>query len=229
MINIDFFKKNKSKLVACSLAGVMSLGISGCNNRKKEDNPEMAMETVDITKFFDVGEHIISEPIDILEDVTQYTNNHPGYKCIDIAASNFSDYSFSDMSLIFTNTYPVDVKPTIEDNTLNYNNFGTPQNYSFVEKNIINNSKEFLPGEHNLIVRLEEKNIAHNQTFKNYDGYEIIGICYTSPNFPFVLYTNKEKVICEVTEYDKNGNPKFLEFGTPVEKEKSLTLEKPSN
>ncbi len=226
MINYNFFKNNKSKLVACSLAGIMSLGISGCNDNTKETDAKTSTESVEITKFFDVGKHIISEPIEYsAADIRQY-HNHPGYKCIDITASNYSNNfsNFTYIALIFINDYPVDVKPTLTDKTLNYNNFGTPRNYSVDEKSIINNYKEFLPGEHILLVRLDDKNIKENQTFETYNGYEIMGISYASNFDPIVLYVNKENVNCEITGYDENNNPEFLKFGTPVEQEKTLTL-----
>ncbi len=221
MINYNFFKNNKSKLVACSLAGIMSLGISSCNDKTKETDAKTPTERVEITKFFDVGKHIISEPIEYsTANIRQY-HNHPGYKCVDIT---LGDGKFYHSALLFINDYPVDVKPTLKNQTLNYNNFGTPRNYSVVEKSITNNCKEFLPGEHILLVHLEDKNIQNNQIFETYDGYEIMGISYASNWNPIVLYVNKENVICEITGYDKNNNPEFLKFGTPVEQEKTLTL-----
>ncbi len=222
MINYNFFKNNKSKLVACSLAGIMSLGISGCNDKTKETDTKTPIETVENTKLFDVGKHVVSEPIDYDTANIRQCHNHPGYKCIDITSS--VGFSFNYSTLIFINDYPVDVKPTLKDKTLNYNNFGTPQNYSVVEKSITNNCKEFLPGEHILLVRLKDKNIKNNQIFEAYDGYEIMGVSYANNSDPIVLYVNKENVICEITGYDENNNPEFLKFGTPVEQEKSLTL-----
>ena len=111
MINYNFFKNNKSKLVACSLAGIMSLGISGCDDKTKETVSENTTESVEITKFFDVGKHIISEPIEYIKDNVRQYHNHPGYKCVDITASyHYGRFSSSTrLALIFTNTYPVDV------------------------------------------------------------------------------------------------------------------------
>ena len=51
-----------------------------------------------------------------------------------------------------------------------------------------------------------------------------MGICYAYDFNPIVLYTNKEKVICEITGFDENNNSEFLKFGMPVEQEKTLTL-----
>ncbi len=120
MINIDFFKKNKTKLVACGLASIISLGTAGCN----KNNDPIPQEEV-ITKTFNPGEHIIShlysDAIHAMHVDFQY-DCPPGYKIIDIKIA--SDHGkMNDVLIFYTNEIPV-VATSDENNK--FTSFGTP-------------------------------------------------------------------------------------------------------
>lgn len=84
-------------------------------------------------------------------------------------------------------------------------------------------TKTFKPGEHILSIPLEKDIRKVNVQFDYYPGYEPVGISVASYGklLPsngggVIMYSNIEEVECTSYVRDKDGNPLYLDFGTPM-------------
>lgn len=226
----------KTRLCAISLAGILVMtSFSGCgkntNTSKRNDSlTEIEYEHLEETKkTFDIGEHIISVPVnDPTLDIQQY-EYHDGYKCVGLSScANGSGYIFGGAHALYVNEYPVECYGTVNDKgLLLYDNFGTPLNF-VKEENISNDtSKVFNTGEHIISVPIDNFTKNSSLQYQYYEGYEPIDIAHTSYgsigsyNSGAIMYVNTEPVKCSATHYDEDGKTYYLAFGVPVELEKT--------
>ncbi len=78
----------------------------------------------------------------------------------------------------------------------------------------------FEPGTHYIMVKIGTLGIKTRQ-LEYHEGYEIIEfeIQNDNSNIGRVLYVNTSEVKCVATSIDEKGNPRFDNFGTPIQKE----------
>lgn len=231
------------------LAGVMLVtgsSLTGCsenypNNNSTFVDKEHKDEGTAKTKIFQPGEHIISKRIN---DITESDENNPyneinqieyheGYKCVGLGISVRTPYKgttafFDEGSIVYINEYEVECKSSGEDKNGNkvYTDFGKPINYTITENKEIDDEKEFEIGTHILTVPVISPEEADIQ-YTYHDGYELVDIALTGKTYrgnnAIAMYINTEKVKCKKTGSNKEtGDSEFHEFGTPVEKNKTL-------
>lgn len=228
--------KNKYiRLKAMILAGTIALSsasLTSCSPKRYNSGNELI--TIENSqdfekKVFNIGEHIISVPInEPVYEVKQY-NYHEGYKVVGIATSCYA-YNFDGACIIFENEYPVECYSTSTDKNGNhtYENFGHPINFHREETNKTSNTKDFNIGEHIISIPIKEKTNSKIMQYEYHEGYEVVGIATADAAYSTigscVLYVNTQPVTCTLTE-NKDNNELYLSFGVPLEKEKTKTLE----
>lgn len=234
--------KNKyTRLKALLLAGTILLtssSLAGCskkNSKDKDSNTkeDSAIIVQDSTKYFDIGEHIISIPIDsdesshlvpihkVFSEVKQY-EYHEGYKAVGIAVSCHA-YSYGGACIIYENEYPVECHSTSIDENGNsiYKDFGRPIDFQREETTKTSNTKDFNIGEHIISIPIKDPTSEAMQ-YEYHEGYEVIGIATSDYAYDFggacILYVNTQSVTCTITESSDNQEL-YLSFGIPLEKE----------
>ncbi len=225
--------KNKYiRLKAMLLAGTIAItgaSLSSCDNNN-EKTPNQAIVSQDTIARFNIGEHIISVPIekDIRYSNVQY-EYHPGYEPVGISVTAYgqSGNCFGGGAIIYVNTEEVDCPSNLVDKDGNYLylDFGTPIFYKDDESDINNSIKEFGIGEHIISVPINEDNRFEQFQYEYHEGYEVVGIA-TSAHGKVVncfgggvlLYKNIIPVKCI------RGNDGYTTFGIPFEIEKTRTL-----
>lgn len=223
-------KDKYTKLKALLLAGTIALSsstLTGCSSDKSEEN-----ELIEESKVcFDVGRHIISEPIkeDVRFDNFQY-DFHPGYEPIGISLSSYGSYfdTYDGGAIIYSNNEEVTCSSVSKDKNgeFQYLDFGTPLYSSKKVDDNLEDIKEFGVGEHIISVPIEEDNRYDNFQYDYHEGYEVVGVSSTSYGKyngyyggGVLLYKNITPVKCI-----RNDNG-YTSFGIPIEKVKTKTLE----
>ena len=243
--------KLRQGIASILLAGtilVTGSSLTGCSDSEYPNNnstfidKEYNDEDTGKTKIFQPGEHIISK--NTTEKITEEDENNPyneitqveyhdGYKCVGLGISVYVPYkgstsSFDEASIVYINENEVECKSSGKDANGNdvYTDFGNPIGYKKVETKEIDDQKEFEIGTHILIIPVkspDEKDVQY--TF--HEGYELVDIALTSEvhngNNALAMYVNTEKVKCKKTGSNKETDEsEFHEFGTPIEKNKTL-------
>lgn len=223
----DKYKRLRALLLAGTIA-ITGSTLSGCaesNNSIPNENP--AVLALDTTKHFDIGEHIISVPINrnITSSVCQF-EYHPGYEPIGISATAHGDgFDFwGGGAILYSNVEEVDctASKTDRNGNVSYLDFGTPT-YTSVDTNDTDNDiKDFGIGEHILSVPFSKDNRNNNIQYDFHEGYEVVGIATAAHGDGFnffsggaLLYKNVVPVRC--VRSDKG----YITFGTPIENEKT--------
>ncbi len=215
-----FNKKAAKKVIAASITAALLLG-SGMHCAKAyiptSNDPTIKLEqTIDeteaITTEFEKGEHIIAVEIDNPHDTISQIPYHAGYKFKGLAYDSSLKYA------LYVNDETVSCVSNGTDSAGNYvyTDFGKP-------KETTQESDIFDSGDHVITVPITYH--SNNVQFEYHDGYEAIDIAeYVCGRLGiygggFIVYANTVPVKCE-----KNQNGEYVEFGTPIEKEKVKTL-----
>jgi hypothetical protein len=229
--NFKIFKNPsvKTKLCAISLAGLLAIvSLTGCSSNDYRD-PNAAL--YEQRQVYKAGQHIISIPIDDpIQNNVQYPY-HPGYKPVGLATTAYGrySYSFGGACIMYMNTEEVKCISTgLNDNNFPiYGGFGVPT----VEEPKKDNSatseiKDFDIGEHILSIPFDIDSTDSNIQYPYYEGYEPIDIAssaYGQYSDAFggtcILYINVVPVRCRI-----DGNNTYTNLGTPIELEKTKTL-----
>lgn len=100
----------------------------------------------------------------------------------------------------------------------------------FQEESGVVMTEQFEPGKHVISVPMPDTIDEGIIQLENYPGYEIIGMSCGSYGKSVghyaggaVLYVNTVPVICETSLYDENGNLAYLDFGTPLDYNDTIT------
>lgn len=217
-----FKEKGKMKLCVIPLAGLMAVsGLTACSYEENNTTSYTQEENAQ-TKEFDIGEHILSVPIDDpRKEVKQY-EYHPGYKPIGITADSYGPYgaSYGGACILYINETEVECRSIkIKDGEYVYDTFGFPTDYEKPQASETLITKEFDTGEHIISVPINDPTKTQVQ-YEFYDGYEPVGItsskygkysgCYGGG---CILYINTEPVTCQ-----KNEENTYTSFGIPTEK-----------
>lgn len=210
------------KMFGLALSGILTMtSLSGCGS-----SPMYYEEKgIEFTKEFDVGEHIISVPLedDISEKPMQIAA-HPGYDIKGISTSaygqSFSYYAGG--AIVFSNDEVVECKSNLYDENGNYVylNFGTPLNYEERNEDSNDDIREFDVGEHILSIPIENDISENNVQYEYHEGYEVVGIAISAYGKSFsyyaggaILYKNVVPVRARCHE---DG---YVAFGEPIAKE----------
>ena len=221
---IDFYLK---------VAGGLVLVIIGCKvgkmvaiNHEEKQNQTIEYNMDVEPKEYEIGEHIVIEPIDDPTKENMQYEYHKGYKPIGMTASARGQYAgaVDEAYVIYENECPVLVRPTNNDE---YNTFGYPIDYTEKVQNETLDTKTFNEGEHIISVPLDKFDETTKIEF--HDGYEIVGVCDSAYGKyshieagGSVLYVNTEPVEVNKTTSENNS---YTTFGTPIEEEKQKTKE----
>ena len=167
---------------------------------------------------FDVGDHIVSIPIDNPLKGIQSYEYHEGYKPVGISSTK------NGSCILYVNDQVVEMNSNGEYLTgeLFYGGFGYVLDKDIEQKEIkiYETTIEYAPGTHIISETINDPS-KHEMQFEGHDGYEVIGISAStsgkSNSFDgaCLLYVNTDTVVCEKDT---------VEFGTP-KKEKLLVKE----
>ena len=224
--------KNKYiRLKAMLIAGMMCLTSSTLTGCGSKDNKSEDLNAPESTVCFDVGEHIISVPIEENFKFDNFQHEYyEGYEPVGISLATHASFLGSTNvkgTIIYSNVEEVNCSSSLidEDGNYLYLDFGTPLYYSYDENDFKSkgNIKEFDIGEHIISVPITEDNRNNNMQYDYHEGYEVVGMATTmSSDFPTVfdgvlLYKNIIPVKCLLKD---NG---YTEFGIPIELLKKKT------
>lgn len=193
------------------------------------------------TKVFYPGEHIVSVPIAINNDVRKHVyrfSSHKGYEPVKIfIAAAGDDNSFAGGYIIYQNTETVKCtsnKVSSEHDSAGdyiYDKFGSPV-YSDEDDKYNIKKGEFDVGEHiiSVPIGMDQFDIDNFNKNKEHEGYTLIDVCGTlyGDNSSFggacALYKNNVPIITNKVNSKYSSYDNYEEFGYPIEKDKTKVL-----
>lgn len=214
---------------------MLSMILSACGNENNTNlMPDGRVVTStsyeDMQNYFDIGEHIISIPIndDPRDNIMQY-EYHPGYKPVGMAVMAYGEYSgsFGGAAITYVNIEEVIANVTGKNSVGEavFTEFGIPT----VTNDRIKEDGIFDIYEHIISIPINYNIGEEVIQFNHIDGYELVGICnsaygpYASQNDGgCLLYVNIIPVKVEPI-IDSNGSVSYASVGAPID-EKSLGL-----
>lgn len=213
-------KKKNLKIFALALSGVLSATqLTGCGTPPIY-NEEKGCE---FTREFGIGEHVLSVPLgDTVPNGIMQIESHPGYEVVGVSISAYGEYSshYGGGVVVYANSEEVECSSNLYDNNGNfvYLDFGVPVNYD--NETEVSKEDEFAPGQHVILVPIEDNIMQDNYQYQCHEGYEVVGItvsAYGEYSSHYgggaVMYKNSVTVKCQKGE---NG---YTSFGIPVVKE----------
>ena len=212
---------------ALTVTALIGVGITACvSDKEKEENQTKTIQEIDgPSKTYDVGEHIISVPIDSPLEVSQQYEYHPGYKPIGITSTAYGKVAARDggSCILYVNETEVEAKPSnIVDDEYQYTNFGEPTEYEEIQYTESVNTFDFPAGTHILSIPVDDPTDNKNVEYMFHEGYEPVGVASAAYGHnsdhnagTCILFVNTEDVTVE-----KNEENKFTEFGTVKETQK---------
>ena len=229
-------KQGISSILLAGTILVTGSSLTGCLNYPNKDSTFVNKNANSFntkTKTFNEGEHIISKPIpDLANKKLRNPYNevhqieyHEGYKCIGLGVFvEESEYhkSYDEAKAVFINEYKVECELSGTDVFGNevYSDFGKPVDFTKIEHDEVDDEKIFEIGTHILTVPVRAPKETNVQ-YTYHEGYELVDIALTGDSYygstSIAMYVNTEKVKCK-----KTNKSEFLDFGKPVEKNKTL-------
>lgn len=223
-------RKRKAPVASCIFltsmlaVGTSAVGLMILDSENEKNNSQIEEIDEEQTKVFEIGEHLLSVPIDNpTKEIIQY-DYHPGYKPVGITVASYGQYGARDggSCILYTNETEVECRSNkTNGEEYIYDTFGFPMDYEKQESSETLTTKEFDVGEHIISIPIDDPTDARTQ-FEFHDGYEPVGVASAkygryggSYAGGCILYVNVEPVTCEKTADDNV----YLTFGTPTEKE----------
>ena len=199
--------------------GLMLVGKVGQMISRHQEENKQIVYTKEDDKVFEEGEHIIAVPIDDPTEELKEYEGHVGYEPIGISTTGYgkASYHYGTGYILFENTEEVIAHPTDrnKDGYFIYEDFGYPTNPEKEKTTETLYTIEYLPGEHIISVPFSEYKQDLDLQFKNYDGYEPVGMAnstygqYSEHKYRgCILYTNTETVEKEKDSTEVFGIPK---------------------
>ena len=220
--NLEIFKDKETR-TCLIIAGVclvlLTISKTGKMILENQEEKNKITYTKEDDKVFEEGEHIIAVPIDDPTEELKEYEGHVGYEPIGISTTGYgkASYHYGTGYILFENTEEVIAHPTDrnKDGYFIYEDFGYPTNPEKEKTTETLYTIEYLPGEHIISVPFSEYKQDLDLQFKNYDGYEPVGMAnstygqYSEHKYRgCILYTNTETVEKEKDSTEVFGIPK---------------------